>query len=428
MAVAPPSGPVRDQMGSATDCSMERSDERLRRARREQDEFSVIARAVISDFGTEAAGKALVLRATRRISSTYLILRLLAAATILSSLIFFLFFSSSALAQSEPPGQPPRQFNLPGAAEPGPRGAQPQQQTYGTVSGRVVDQTGNGVPGAHVKLVRDEESVIQEVQCDQDGEFIFLRVLPGTLQLTIVAEGFATQTVSNTLPSGENYVFPQIMLSLATQITEIRVTPPVEEIGQEQFKDLEKQRVLGFVPNFYVSYIGEAAPLSSSEKFRLALKATADPATVLLVGVNAGVGQAADRFSGYGQGAQGYAKRYAASYGNLASGLFVGGAVLPSLLKQDPRYYYKGRGTGRSRFLYAVSRTFICKGDNQRWQPNYSVVLGYLAAGGISNLYIPERDRHGASLTFQNAAIGIGSSAVINVLQEFVLHRFTSKR
>jgi hypothetical protein len=140
------------------------------------------------------------------------------------------------------------------------------------------------------------------------------------------------------------------------------------------------------------------------------------------------VDQATNRFSGYGQGAQGYAKRYGASYANFASGLWIGGAILPSILKQDPRYFYKGTGSKRSRFLYAVSRPFICKGDNQRWQPNYSSVLGDLAAGGLSNLYIPERDRHGAALTFENAGIALGTSAAINVLQEFVLRRPTSKR
>lgn len=397
-------------------------------ALREGDQFAVIAIAYISDFGTEAVGQALNtrLRATRQMSSTYLISRSLIATTILSSLMFLLFFCSSALAQLEPPGQPPRESDLPNAPEP--RGAaQPQQHMYGIVSGGVVDQNGIGVAGAHVKLMQDE-SMLQEGECDEDGQFIFVRVPPGPLTLTISAEGFATKTVSNTLPSGENYVFPEITLLLATQITEIRVTPSMEEIAQEQFKDLEKQRVLGFVPNFYVSYLGEAAPLSSSQKFNLALKATADPVTGIWVGVVAARDQAADRFSRYGQGAQGYAKRYGASYANFASGLFIGGAVLPSLLKQDPRYYYKGTGTRRSRFLYAVSRTFVCKGDNQRWQPNYSLIVGYVAAGGISNLYVPDRDRHGASLTFENAGMGIGGSAVINVLQEFVLHRFTSKR
>jgi len=116
----------------------------------------------------------------------------------------------------------------------------------------------------------------------------------------------------------------------------------------------------------------------------------------------------------------------AAAYANFASRLVIGGAILPSLLKQDPRYFYKGTGTKRSRFLYAISRTVVTKGHNQRWQPNYSSVLGDLAAGGISNLYIPERDRHGAALTFENAAIGLGTTAAINIRQEFVLRKVTS--
>ena len=274
----------------------------------------------------------------------------------------------------------------------------------------------------------DQESPIQEVQSDEDGRFNFDRVPPGPFELTNMGEGFVPQTISNTLGPGQDYVAPSITMSLATVVTEVRVSPSVEEIAQEEFKDLEQQRVLGIVPNYYVSYVGEAAPLTPRRKFELALKATTDPVTTMAVATIAGVDQATNRFSGYGQGAQGYAKRYGASYANFASGLWIGGAILPSILKQDPRYFYKGSGTKRSRFLYAVSRPFICKGDNQRWQPNYSSVFGDLAAGGLSNLYIPERDRHGAHLTFENAGIALGTSAAIDVLQEFVLRRLTSRR
>jgi hypothetical protein len=390
----------------------------------------VVALPATSVFGTKVVGPAFTpLRAARRKTSTPFISRSNIVATTLSCLAFLLFFCSTALAQS-PQDQPPARFDLPDAPERLLSGAAAfQQQTYGTISGRVVDQTGNSIAGANVKLTDNQEGVLQEVQSDDEGQFAFPRVSAGPLQLTIVAEGFATQTVSSTLHSGENYSLPPITLFLAMQVTEIRVSPSTEDIAQEQLKDQEKQRIFGMVPNFYVSYLGEeAAPLTSKQKFQLALKATTDPVSVAAVGVIAGVNQAADRFSGYGQGAQGYAKRYGAAYGNLASGLFIGGAVLPSLLKQDPRYFYKGTGTKRSRFLYAISRTVICKSDNQRWQPNYSSILGDLAAGGISNLYIPEKDRHGARLTFENAAIGIATSATINVLQEFVLHKITSRR
>lgn len=308
------------------------------------------------------------------------------------------------------------------------RSAAKTQQPGAIVVGRVIDPTGKGVPGADVVLMRDQQSVLDEVQSDDDGRFTFAHVSPGSLHLKVAAEGFATAEIAGTMIPGENYVFPEVKLSLVTQVTEIRVSPPPDEIAQEQFKEEVKQRVFGVVPNFYVTYPGNPAPLNPKQKFQLALKASTDPVSLSAVGVIAGVNQASDRFSGYGQGSKAYAKRYGASYANFTSGLFIGGAVLPSILKQDPRYFYKGTGTKRSRFLYAVSRVFICKGDNQRWQPNYSSILGDLAAGGLSNLYIPERDRHGANLTFQNAGIAMGTSAVIDVLQEFVLRKVTSKR
>ena len=301
-------------------------------------------------------------------------------------------------------------------------------QPDGIVVGRVIDPVGKGVPEADVVLMRDRETVLDEVQSDDDGRFTFAHISPGSLQLRIIAEGFATVEIPGTMVRDENYIFPEVKLSLATQITEIRVTPPPDEIAQEQFKDEITQRVFGIVPNFYVTYANNAAPLTPKQKFQLALKASTDALSFGAVSIVAGVDQASDRFSGYGQGWKAYAKRYGASYTNFASGLFIGGAVLPSILKQDPRYFYKGTGTKRSRFLYAVSRVVICKGDNQRWQPNYSSVFGDLAAGGLSNLYIPERDHDGARLTFENAGIAMGTTAVINVLQEFVLRKITTKR
>ena len=137
--------------------------------------------------------------------------------------------------------------------------------------------------------------------------------------------------------------------------------------------------------------------------------------------------QAQNHFRGYGQGAQGYAKRFGAGYADTVAGTFIGSAILPSLLKQDPRYFYKGTGSTSSRFLYALANAVICKGDNGRWQPNYSNVLGNLAAGGISNLYYPPQDRDGAGLTLENGAIGIGATAVSNIFQEFIIRKLTPK-
>jgi hypothetical protein len=178
------------------------------------------------------------------------------------------------------------------------------------------------------------------------------------------------------------------------------------------------------VPNFYVSYVPDAAPLTSKLKFKLAWKTMLDPVTFVLVGASAGVQQAQNDFSGYGQGAQGYAKRFGAAYADNATSTFIGSALLPSLLKQDPRYFYKGTGSTGSRILYAIANSVICKGDNQRWQPNYSAILGGLASGGISNLYYPARDR-GAALVFEDTLIGTGETAVLNLFQEFLVRRLT---
>jgi hypothetical protein len=147
--------------------------------------------------------------------------------------------------------------------------------------------------------------------------------------------------------------------------------------------------------------------------------------TFVLTGAIAGVEQADNSFKGYGQGAQGYAKRYGATYADTVTGTFIGSAILPSILKQDPRYFYKGTGSTQSRILYAIANAFICKGDNKRWQPNYSSIAGSLAAGGISNLYYPASDRNGAALTFENTLIGIGATAATNILQEFLIRKLT---
>ena len=102
-------------------------------------------------------------------------------------------------------------------------------------------------------------------------------------------------------------------------------------------------------------------------------------------------------------------------------------AILPAWWKQDPRYFYKGTGTTRSRVLYAIATSVVCKGDNGHWQPNYSAIVGGLAAGGISNLYYPASNRNGATLTFENAFVDTGLSAVQNLFQEFVVRKLTPK-
>jgi hypothetical protein len=302
---------------------------------------------------------------------------------------------------------------------------QADQQLPGNISGTIVDPSGATVAGARVVLTRDEKSPKQEVLSGDDGQFSFVNIAPGPFEITVASELFTTQKTPGILHPGETLVLPQIVFTLATEVTQVQVFVPRIEIAAEELKVEEQQRVFGVIPNFYVSYIPNAAPLASKQKFQLAWRTTIDPINFAITGVIAGVQQADNTFSGYGQGAQGYGKRYGASYADFVTGTFIGSAILPSLLRQDPRYFYKGTGSVRSRVLYALANSVICKGDNGHWQPNYSSILGSLAAGGVSNLYYPAQNRDGATLTVENTLIGIGESAATNLLQEFVIRKLT---
>ena len=341
-------------------------------------------------------------------------------------LLFIIFISNGAyvLAQS----QDAPISAAPAAAEASQQA--PAAQAPGSINGTVVDQDGAVI--ANVKIILELAngsstggSSTRETLTDTNGHFVFTDVAPGSFQLSLTASGFAPLQKSGILNAGENLLVPQVALAVARNTVDVEVTVSQEQVAEEQVKVEEQQRLLGVFPNFYVSYVPNAAPLTSKLKFQLAWKSTFDPVSFVVTGAVAGLEQAEDAFSGYGQGAQGYAKRYGAAYANQLAGTFIGGAILPSLLKQDPRYFVKGTGTTKQRFFYAVANSVICKGDNGHWQPNYSYILGDLAAGGISNLYYPAQNRNGAALTFENALIGIGGGALGNVLQEFFLRRFT---
>ncbi|PYX52694.1 MAG: carboxypeptidase regulatory-like domain-containing protein, partial [Acidobacteria bacterium] len=276
--------------------------------------------------------------------------------------------------QQTPPSanEPAPQSHGTGPAQEQPSGQVPGNIASGSIIGSVVDQSGALVAGARVTLNGGGPSSSQVALTGADGQFSFTNIVPGPFRLTITSSGFAAQTSAGILHLGEVATVPQIVLDVASNVTEVDVGVPQVEVAAEQMKIEETQRVLGAIPNFYVSYIPNAAPLNSKQKFQLAWKTSIDPFTLVVVADTAGVQQAQNHFREYGQGTQGYAKRFGAVYADTLTGTFIGGAMLPSLLKQDPRYFYNGTGSAPSRVLYAIANAVICKGDNGHWQPNYS--------------------------------------------------------
>jgi hypothetical protein len=300
----------------------------------------------------------------------------------------------------------------------------------GQITGTVTDVKGDAIVGATVILTRSLESTDQRtVLTTENGFFRFDALTPAVpYNVAVNADGFAEWTSPPiTLESGQVKSLGGISLRIATQNTTMQVKyDPIEE-ATEQFKIEETQRIFGIIPNFYVSYEGEnAAPLTTKMKFALALKVSYDPVTIAGVGLVAGLRQAVNS-PNYPQGAKGFGERLGATGADGLTDILIGGAILPSLLHQDPRYFYQGTGTTRSRLRHAILSAFIAKGDNGKWQPNYSSVGGDLASAGLSNLYFPKSNR-GGGLVLSLFALGTGERIGANLAQEFLLSKFTRRR
>jgi len=313
-----------------------------------------------------------------------------------------------------------------GGAVPDPTSTLPARSS---LHGVVTSTEGAVYEGARVVLERSGSGDAAAIAyTDSNGAFSFANLAPGAFKLTVSAQGFQTKSISGVLHAGEDFDAHTIALPVAAATNEVRVSSESQvEIAQEQLNLEEKQRVLGVFPNFYVSYDQHAEPLTVRQKYQLAWRTSVDPVTWLMTGTIAGGEQASNTFAGYGQGAQGYGKRFGANYADAFTDTMIGGAILPSLFKQDPRYFYKGTGSIPSRAMYAIANSVICKGDNGRWQPNYSAILGGIAAGSISDLYYPSSNRSGVQVTFTNALIGTAEGALQNLAQEFIVRRLTPR-
>lgn len=293
-----------------------------------------------------------------------------------------------------------------------------------SVSGTVLDPSGAAVQDAPVTLTHIDESQGQSTTTGTDGRFSFSGVHPGSYTVMVQAKGFEPATTARfTVTAAQSYEIPKVKLSLAAITTKV-VVEPTEVIAAQQIKAQEKQRVLAVIPDFYTSYVWNAAPLNTKQKFSLSIRHTFDPTLFVGVSLTAGIQQARNDFSGYGQGAQGYAKRWSAQFANGRTSDILSTAVFPALFHQDPRYFYQGSGSVWSRAKHAVGYAFVARSDSGHPMPNYSYFFGDLSAGALSNLYYPSSNR-GVGLVFTNAGIGVAGRAGQALIREFVFKHLT---
>jgi hypothetical protein len=290
----------------------------------------------------------------------------------------------------------------------------------GIILGTVTDINDFPVPGATVSLRGSDSSDVRSVTTNESGFFELRDVEPGRpYQVSIDAAGFAEwNSPALTLEPGQSKILDVSKLQIQEVQTLVKVTPESsQEIAIEQVKTEEKQRVLGIIPGFYAVYDANPAPLNFRLRMSLALKLSRDPFTLGGVAMLAAIGQATNH-PAYVQGLKGYAERFGASYANSVSDFMFDGVILPSILHQDPRYFYKGTGSKQARVLHAIGSLLITKGDNGRMQPNYSSIGGDLASAAISNLYYPKSGR-GVGLVLQGFAINSVIHAGVRLMDEF---------
>jgi len=298
------------------------------------------------------------------------------------------------------------------------------QDRSASVSGTVLDSTGAAVAGAGVTVTGTGNSQVRSTVTGRDGSFSVSSLVPDSYIVIVKAKGFQPTTSGDfDLAANQVYQMPGIVLSIATATTEI-VVQPTEVIAAQQMKAEEKQRLFGVIPDFYTSYLWNAAPLNTKQKFSMALRDTLDPTTFAGISIGAGIQQARNVFPGYGQGAEGYAKRWGALFANGRTSDILSRAVFPSLFHQDPRYFYQGTGSTWSRTNHAVAYAFVARNDSGHLMPNYSYFLADLCSGAISNAYYPASSR-GASLVFTNAALGIAGRVGQDMIREFLLKHVT---
>ena len=300
-------------------------------------------------------------------------------------------------------------------------------QETGVIHGNAADLSGAPIYGALV-LIENATGSRYTTVTDDKGVFRISTLAPGKYSVKISANGFSDWAASEVRASAEPESEPVVaVLQIAPQVTAVTATLPPDEVAAEQLRTEMKQRTLAVIPNFYVSYEDHPVPLSAKQKFHLAFRLLIDPTTVATAGAVAGIQQAKNSYWEWGQGAGAYGKRFAAAYGTAAQSLLITSGVAASLLRQDPRYFYNGRGTVARRAGYALGSAFRTKGNNGKWQPPYAGVIGTVISAEISSTYYPGA-RTQYSLLGRTLLFHFAGLAAVNLAQEFILHRVTSHK
>jgi hypothetical protein len=199
---------------------------------------------------------------------------------------------------------------------------------------------------------------------------------------------------------------------------------------QQDAKKNKDDRMFYVMPNYLtVDGQSQVKPISWKEKFAITAKGTFDPYEFAIVGVVSGISQAENSYPAFGQGVQGYAKRYGAAFADQVDGNIMVGGVYPSILKTDPRYFRLGTGRVGRRFGYAISRVLVARKDSGGSMFNVPEFAGNATAIAISNVYYPAADRS-FSASFTNWGVQMGIDAFGNELKEFWpdIHNHLRKR
>ena len=200
---------------------------------------------------------------------------------------------------------------------------------------------------------------------------------------------------------------------------------------REKQTGTSNERLFWVLPDFYlIENIHRLPSLSVGAKFKVCARSSFDYVNYPLYGMLAGISQAENSDPGYGRGAAGHGKRSGAAFADGAIESFTTSAVLPSILRQDPRYYQLGKGGFWRRTGYAVSRIFVTPADSGRMQFNYSEIVGSALSAGISNYSYHPSDQRTVRNSLSVWGTQVGYDTIAIVFNEFWpdIHRHFSRK